>query len=745
MTETRRSSRMLFTLTICAGSFLLFLVQPMIARMALPRLGGAPAVWNSAMLVYQVLLLGGYAYAHWIGRFAARTQVSVHLGLFLIAALMLPIGLASGVSGGSPFFWVPWLLIGSIGPLFFMIAAQAPLMQRWFADSGGGDPYPLYAASNLGSFGGLLAYPLLLEPMLTLKVQSLVWSVGYGVLVVLVGLCALRFWRVAQTGAGLDPPGARMSGVGDSSSLLRPTNRQFLRWVILAAVPSGLMLSTSLHLTTDIVPMPLLWVVPLGLYLLSFSLAFSDRRSVAARVSQLAPLMMLMSAGVIFVDNTGYPALYAALGLLLLFSVAVALHSEMYNRRPDPAHLTRFYLAMSLGGVVGGLFCALFAPMVFDWGYEHPILIVAASLLVIHRPLFRWSFDLWQEKGAQLKWLVPVSALILSLIAGGVFLSDLPRNLKLAAAGMIVLLTVLSLGRRLPFSLSLGFLMLGMGGWQVLERTATPGQMTRSFFGTYTVMDFKPGLRSLVHGTTLHGVQYTDPKYATIPLSYYAPRSGIGIAMAAAPALYGKDARMGLVGLGTGSLACYAKPGQVWTIFEIDPVMVEIAKDPKRFTFLSRCLPGARMVVGDARLTLGVEPNASLDMLTIDAFSSDAVPMHLLTREAFASYGRVLRPDGLVMAHISNRFLDLRPVLGALTRDGWSVAVRDYDTTEEELKANFNYSVWVALSRDPAQLKKLRMTEPDEQWYPLTADKGFAGWSDDFSSILPIFKPLQRQ
>ena len=720
MTNTSSASRALFTLTICAGSFLLFLVQPMIARMALPRLGGAPAVWNSAMLVYQLLLLGGYAYAHWIGRFAAKTQAGLHLVLFLLAALMLPLGLAAGISDASPFLSVPWLLISSIGPLFFVIAAQAPLMQRWFADSGGGDPYPLYAASNLGSFAGLLAYPLVLEPLLPLKAQSLVWSVGYGLLILLVGLCAARFARVAP-----------------------PTARQFLRWVILAAIPSGLMLSTSLHLTTDIVPMPLLWVVPLGLYLLSFSLAFSDWRSLAGRISHLAPLMMLMSGGVIFVDNTGYPALYAGLGLLLLFSVAVALHREMYDRRPDPVHLTRFYLAMSLGGVVGGLFCALFAPLVFDWGYEHPILILAASLLVAHQPLFRWSYELWQDKGALFRWAVPLGAALLSLVAGGVLLSDLPRNLKLAAAGMIVILAVLSLGRRLPFSLCLGALMLGMGGWQVLERTATPGQMTRSFFGTYTVMDFKPGLRSLVHGTTLHGVQYTDPKKATIPLSYYAPRSGIGIAMRAVPALYGEDARIGLVGLGTGSLACYAKPGQVWTIFEIDPVMVGIAQDPKSFTFLSRCTPDARIVVGDARLTLVKEPKASLDLLAIDAFSSDSVPMHLLTREAFASYAQTLRPDGVVLAHISNRFLDLRPVLGALTRDGWSVAIRDYDASEAELAANFNYSVWVALSRDAAQLKKLRMTAPDEAWYPLAADVDFPGWSDDFASILPIFKPLQ--
>jgi SAM-dependent methyltransferase len=731
MTNTALTSRRLFTLTICVGSFLLFLVQPMIARMALPRLGGAPAVWTSAMLVYQVLLLGGYAYAHWIKRLPARTQAALHVLLFLIAALMLPIGLFAGSSIGSPFLWVPWLLIGSIGPLFFVISAQAPLMQRWFAESGAGDPYPLYAASNLGSFAGLIAYPLLFEPVLTLHVQSLVWSLGYGALVVLVGLCAFRFSKVSVRS---------VTGAVPVSS--PPTRKQFLRWIILATIPSGLMLSTSLHLTTDIVPMPMLWVLPLGLYLLSFSVAFSDQRRLAGRISHIAPLMLLMSGGVIFIDNTGHPALYAGLGLLLLFSVAVALHSEMYNRRPDPAHLTSFYLAMSLGGVLGGLFCALFAPLVFDWGYEHPILIVAASLLVAQQPLFQWSVDLWRSKGRELIWLLPVAVLLLSLFAGGVIGYHWPRTLKMAAAGIIVLIAVASLGRRTMFALSLTALMLGLGGWEMLGRTLTPGQMTRSFFGTYTVETFKPGLRALVHGTTLHGIQYTNPKYATIPLSYYAPRSGIGIALKRVPTLYGAEARVGLVGLGTGSLACYAQTGQKWTLFEIDPAMVEIARDPKRFTFLSRCLPNAEIVIGDARLTLGKRNPGSLDVLIIDAFSSDAVPMHLLTREAFANYGRVLKPKGLVMVHISNRFLDLRPVLGALSLDGWTVAARDYDATEEEKKQNFNHSVWVALSRDPKQLRQLRASAPDEQWYPLVAQSDFTGWSDDFASILPIFKPF---
>ena len=257
--DTSRSLRFRYILTICAGSFLLFLVQPMVARMALPRLGGAPTVWNSAMLVYQALLLGGYAYAHWLGRFAPRRQATIHLVLFLAAALMLPIGLIAGTPSASanPFLWVPWLFIASIGPLFFMVAAQAPLMQRWFSASGGGDPYPLYAASNLGSFAGLITYPLIVEPLLPLKGQSMLWSIGYGMLVVLIGICAVALPKTSaaeRQAPASAPPSARTIGM----------------WMLLAAIPSGLMLSTSTHLTTDIVAMPLLWVVPLGLYLLSF-------------------------------------------------------------------------------------------------------------------------------------------------------------------------------------------------------------------------------------------------------------------------------------------------------------------------------------------------------------------------------------------------------------------------------------------------------------------------------------------
>src|SRR5688572_21629575 len=339
MDNADRWVKLRFVLAILGGSFLLFLVQPMIARMALPRLGGAPAVWNSAMLVYQLLLLGGYAYAHWLGRFAPRTQGAIHLALLLAAAVMLPIGLIA--SNPSPdanvFLWVPWLLLVSIGPLFLAVSAQAPLLQRWYAISGGGDPYPLYAASNLGSFSGLIAYPLLVEPLVPVALQSLGWSLAYGALMLLVAWCALRLPKVAA----LAPVAA---------SKAEPIGwRAVTLWILLAAIPSGLMLSTTLHLTTDIVAMPLLWVVPLGLYLLSFSVAFAASRRLADLFKRIAPITLLIAACGVFLDTTYLPMVFAYASLLNLFAVSVYIHSVLFDRRPDPSQLTHFYLALSVG------------------------------------------------------------------------------------------------------------------------------------------------------------------------------------------------------------------------------------------------------------------------------------------------------------------------------------------------------------------------------------------------------------
>jgi hypothetical protein len=721
-----RYARPLFLMTIVTGSFLLFLTQPMIARMALPRLGGAPAVWNSAMLVYQLLLLAGYAYAHWISRFRPRKQVGIHVVLLALAALWLPIGIGTALlpEGGEPAFWAPWFLLSSIGPLFFIVSSQAPLMQRWYAlETSRGDPYPLYAASNLGSFAGLISYPLLVEPAMTLAQQSMLWSGLYALLVLLVVLCALTV-----------PAGA--VAVVPKEDAPAPTTRQLLHWIALAAVPSGLMLSTTTHLTTDIVAMPMLWALPLGLYLLSFVIAFAARRAPADLVTLLAPLVILIAGGLAFTDGTRNPFVSATLGLVLLLAVAVALHTEMFRRRPPVGHLTRFYLAMSFGGMLGGLFVAIVAPLLFDWLYEHPLLILAAAVLVPQFTLVLWP----RRLEPALRIALPIAALLLSWAVHRSWLGTDPL-MTMGGSIAISLIALACMGRRWSFAICLAALMLSYGGWTTLARSTEDGR-ARSYFGIYEVSTRYDGsARVLTHGTTLHGIQNLEPGTETEPTSYYARRSGVGIALANASALYGPAARIGVVGLGSGTLSCYARPEQDWTFFEIDPAMVEVAR--QRFTFLAQCAPEARIVLGDARLTLARQPPYSLDLLAIDAFSSDAVPTHLLTREALRVYGEAVQPSGIVLFHISNRYLDLKPVIADIAEaGGWTSAMMQYVPTEEEEVMNATVSVWVALSRDPMAIDRLIELSGEESmyWEVIETRPGFAGWTDDHASILPILQ-----
>lgn len=721
--------RVRFRLAILAGSFLLFLVQPMIARMALPRLGGAPAVWNSAMLVYQALLLGGYAYAHFMGRFAPRVQAAVHISLLVGAAVMLPIHLVASEPSvaANPFLWTPWLLVVSIGPLFFVIAAQAPLLQRWFAASGGGDPYPLYAASNVGSFAGLLAYPLFVEPVLPIWGQSWLWTGGYILVAILVAGCALLLPR----GVAAATPVERAARV----PLLRVTT-----WVLLAAVPSGLMLSTTTYLTTDIVAMPLLWVVPLGLYLLSFSIAFADRRGPANFILRIAPLIILLGGGVAFAQNPYYPWLFAPLGLLLLFIIATALHTELFARRPDAARLTTFYLAMSVGGVLGGVFCAIAAPLMFDWAYEHPILILIAAALVTTHPLFGFAERL-QAASPGRPLVVGLLAIALSLAVDHMLpgMTATPLWAKMVGVVGIIDLALIGLGNRVAYTLGLAALMMSLGGWTMLSSSIVGGTRVRSYFGIYTFGHENGHVRTLVHGTTVHGMQDMRPGRERDPLSYYAPESGVGLAMRDA-GQHKPGARIGVVGLGSGTLACYALPGQHWKFYEIDPAMERIARDASKFSFLQRCNPTVPIQIGDARLSLARERGLPLDLLVIDAFSSDAVPMHLLTREAFAIYARRLASDGVLMVHVSNRFLKLEPVVAAAKQWGWNIAARDYSPGPQSKDFAYSDSYWIALTRDPAALDRLIASTGRDKWKPVAAPLGFTGWSDDYASILPLIK-----
>jgi SAM-dependent methyltransferase len=733
MTETAvRSSRALFLVTILTGSFLLFLVQPMIARMALPRLGGAPAVWNSAMLVYQALLLAGYAYAHRLSREVPRRQTIVHLALFALALAWLPIGLAGfqPPADGSPIFWVPWLLVASIGPLFFVVAAQAPLMQRWYALSGNsGEPYALYAASNIGSFAGLIAYPLLVEPFTTLESQKWIWSGIYLALLALVGLCALNVWRSQTALADSPAPGSA-----------EPISwRRRLYWIALAAVPSGLMLSTTSHLTTDLMAMPLLWVIPLGIYLLSFSIAFAENRIWADIFSRIAPLVLVIAGSFVFIV-WGKAAIGGMLASLsLLFVVAVALHAEMYRTRPDASQLTSFYLMMSVGGVIGGFFCAIVAPLVFNWTWEHPILIIAAALLMPKMPLFRLNPA--DRRIPQVMLVIGMIALGLGLYGAMVEPEEVTWK-KVILAAAIVALGFATTGFRTAFALTVVGLLTINGGWHNLQKSLD-GSRLRSYFGTYTMTD-SGDARWLMHGTTMHGMQLRDAP--TRPISYYPPTSGVGIAMTKAPILFGPDARIGVVGLGTGTLACYAKPGQSWRFFEIDPLMIEIARERKIFSFLHYCNPTVPITLGDARLTLAKVPPGSLDILALDAFSSDAIPLHLLTKEAFVTYRRALGPDGLLLVHISNRYIDLNPVVAAEAKlNGWHAALRHDRPTQAMINRGDRASQWIALSPSAEKLAQLtgkvdKVKDPyynERQWLELDSPGKTEPWTDDYASVLP--------
>ena len=737
ITGVRRAvpARAPFIFVIFLGSFLLFLIQPMLGRMILPRLGGAPAVWNTAMLFFQAMLLAGYLYAHAVSRWPLKRQLATHLALFALAAATLPIGLAGFYpdSGGiAPALWLIGLLFVSIGPVFFVVAAQAPLMQAWFARSGdpaAHNPYFLYAASNAGSLLALVAYPLVVEPLLPLAWQSWVWSGGFAALAVTVAGAGLL---VAQGGG---EPNEAESNAAPAAPASWP---QRLRWALLAAVPSGLLLSTTNHITTDVMAMPLLWAIPLALYLATFIIAFAESAEPLRRVAAaLAPYLVYGLGALVMVGTESRLAGFSW-HLLLFFAAALGLHVALARRQPPAAQLTEFYLWMSIGGVAGGLFCALAAPLLFDWTYEHLILIVAAAAL-LPAPLVAGPVErLWQGSDALLRWILPAAFAGLALLAlvGG-------RIPALALLFQLLFLAgFLAVGRPRLLAFCLAMLMLAAGGWANLRVSLEPGARERSFFGVSTILDSGDGrMRSLVHGTTVHGIQSLEPGRETEPLAYYARGSGIGAVMRGVPGFAGPRARIGLVGLGAGTLACFSTPAQSWTAYEIDPVVIGIARDSGRFSFISRCRPRLPIVEGDARLTLAAERPGRFDLLIVDAFSSDSIPLHLLTREAFEVYARTLDRRGVVAMNITNRYLDVEPVIAAIAAErGWSGRIRHYLPDRTAQAGDAQESRWLVLAPDEARLAEVLRASgarPGE-WAPLARRPGFAAWSDDFSSILPL-------
>lgn len=724
---TAPSARAVFFATIITGSFLLFLVQPMVARLALPLVGGAPSVWNSAMLTYQTLLLGGYGYAMWLSNKPLKRQAMIHIALLLLAVLTLPITLREWVPArqGLEVLSIPLLLLVSIGPVFGLVSAQAPLMQRWYvADPEAGEPWWLYSISNFGSFAGLLAYPLLVEPLASTRAQVWAWSIGFCVLIALVCLAA---WTRRDAAAA--SPAHAATTVQDQAPVARG---QIALWLVLSAVPSGLMLSTTTHLTTDIVAMPLLWVIPLALYLLSFIVAFANRQTSAKLIVFATPVLMLVSARVMMSSKQQSSIFLLLLTLILLFAICTALHSRLYSLRPHFSALTKFYFVMSLGGALGGAFTALVAPLVFSWTWEHPLLLLAAALLVPLPVMVDWParFGLTPGKAGVQACILAAIGLLLCVWLFSVAFAGTKPAVEAALIAIIMLIGVGCLAWRALFVVLLCGLVLAQGGVETIASLAH-SDARRSYFGIYRIQD-DPDTRSraMMHGTTVHGVQSLDPDQRRTPLSYYGANSGAGLVLAKAGAMFGQNARIGVVGLGGGTLACYSRPGQVWTFFEIDPVVWDYSRDGT-FTFLRDCTPDAKVIIGDARLELEKLPKAGFDVLAVDAFSSDSIPLHLLTDEAIGIYTGALADKGVLLIHISNRFMRLEPAIAALAKKRGLSALQLVDRPAKGSLTRA--SQWVVLARDPGTLDKLR---GDERWHPLMQSQG-PPWTDDHASILP--------
>jgi len=668
-----RGAAALFTATTFLSAMLLFSVQPLFAKMVLPLLGGAPSVWAVALLFFQGALLVGYAYAHLLVRLLpARRTGFVHLALSALALIALPIAIPAGWTEpppGDAYLWQLGLFTAAIGLPFVAVSANAPLLQAWFARTGlpsSADPYFLYAASNLGSLLALLGYPFLFEPVFGLKALAVIWTGGFIALIAALAACFLVVRAAASDAADRAP-----AATGETGPRAEPDAARRAAWVGLAFVPSALLTAFTTHIATDVASAPLVWVIPLALYLASFVVVFRERALIPPPLLLALHAVATILAMLQLAQTEKETWFYAAgFGVAAFVTSTLVAHRTLYESRPEARRLTEFYMWMSLGGVLGGLFAALIAPRIFSEVFEYPLLL---ALTFACRP---GALDLSAERGRSLALMAGFVVLAAAAIKWGPSLAayyevdfyDWGSTAAIAAGFAVAALAFW----RFPPHMLVAALALYLTV-VLLPSGVHRGAAQRSYFGVYRVIQSWDGqFNVLQHGTTLHGAQRirdaTGASVAsTTPVTYYHARSPMAATVrftGAMAAMARTEPHFGVVGLGAGSLACHSASGERWRFFEIDPVVVSIAKS-RNFTFLSNCQPNADIVLGDARLTLAREPAESYDLLIVDAFSSDAVPMHLLTAEAIAMYASKIKPTGAGVLHISNRYLDLEAVLAA--------------------------------------------------------------------------------
>ncbi len=666
---------LLYSSSVFLGAFLLFLVEPLIAKAILPWFGGSAAVWATCLVFFQSALLLGYLYADVLSRrLSPRNLALVHITLLLLCLLLLPLARRASWRpgpGDDPTWRILGLLATSIGLPFLLLSATSPLVQTWYARRrSGAQPYHLFALSNFASLAALLSYPLLLEPRFTLHAQSRFWSVLF---VLFAAVCSLAAWT-----SRTDPVSLTAAKEPRSAA---PTWRTWLLWLGLSACGSMLLLSVTNYILQNVAPVPLLWVLPLALYLLTFTLAFSRRKLYSRWLMVRLLAVALGSLGYAIYDSQYTSSMQVSVPLfgMGLFVCCFFCHGELYRLKPEPARLTSFYLVISLGGALGAILIGLVAPHVFTNIYELPATLFLTALLALG--------VLWPEG-----WL--------------------PRTFWAAAAVTMAVVFVLNV--------------------RSYEHNAIV--KVRSFYGALRVTRRVAGenepIRALLHGTVRHGAQFQSPSLHMQPTTYYGPDSGAGLALRFC---CGGPRRVGVIGLGAGTLAAYGRLGDSFRFYEINPQVIQLARSS--FTFLSDSPAHIDVVLGDARLSLEREPSQQFDVLAVDAFSGDAIPVHLLTREALALYLGHLKPNGILAIHTSNTYLELAPVVKQLAdAAGYPARLISSEEDDDNLISNAD---WVVVTRNEPFLARPELHEDEE---PITIPSGLRPWTDDYNNLFRILK-----
>ncbi|MBA4189140.1 MAG: hypothetical protein C0467_14175, partial [Planctomycetaceae bacterium] len=756
----------LYAVTLFTGAASLFLVQPLVGKLLLPLVGGSPGVWNTCMVFFQAVLLAGYLYAHRAtNKLGVRRQALFHL---LVLATVLFAFKAAIASTGSPvpvvtsllpddqdypIFGLVALLSVAVGIPFFVLSTSSPLLQRWFAATGhhsARDPYFLYAASNAGSLLGLLGYPLLIEPRLTLAEQQSLFAIAVAVYAALVFVCAVTLLRYGATQTVPDNSPEDPEVHGSIAAVHIPAAR-IARWVFLAALPSSLLLGVTTHVSTNLAPVPLLWVLPLALYLVSFILVFARwPDSVHHVVGQVTPLLLLCVALSLLVDASEPFALIGLLHMGAFFGVCLVCHGELAKDRPAAEYLTAFYFWMSLGGVIGGLLNGLIAPILFHriGMVEYPLAIVLAAAVRPRSDAPQGEPPLRKSDVLLVCILLTITVVLVLLVPRYVVTPLEPDELeswpaKLLRGGLMfglpAVAVVVLLRRPARYALCLGALFVA-GAFDA-GRLGETLHMERNFYGVVRVSRSPDGkFIRLIHGTTIHGQQRADDAQCPQPMTYYSQSGPIGRLFQDLAKRKTKIQRVAVVGLGTGTVSYYAEPGQEWTFFEIDPAVARIAQNPEYFGFLHCCKAKYEIVLGDARRKLTKLPDASFDLIILDGFCSDAMPVHLLTREAFGLYFQKLTPTGVLAVNVTNPHLDLPPLVARTAgSSNSSLTVLEYHDRpgERDRQLGSIESQWMILARsDPARDPVLF----DPYWWRRTTVADGPIWRDGFANLLAVWK-----